>query len=193
MVYMALRVDLGCGPYKSKGWLGVDVYPFDGVDIVYDGDRLPFDDSTVDEIRAMHVMEHIPNIFNLMREIHRVCKNGAIITITSPHFTSCHNHYDFEHVRRFGYRSFSHIYGHDPVETLSPHAVHGFIVTKAVRFEWWEHRTLIKKSWWLRAILTPIDFVLSKIATAYPFFMERIWGRWVGGFDDIIYTLEVEK
>ena len=80
-----LRVDIGCGPRKAPGFIGVDIAPAPGVDIVADlSASFPFDDSTVDELRAYDVIEHLVNRINTMNEIWRVCKPGAKIDIRVP-------------------------------------------------------------------------------------------------------------
>ena len=49
----------------------------------------PFEQDSVDEILLKHVLEHIgqdPNLFNnIIKELYRICKNGAIIDIRVPH------------------------------------------------------------------------------------------------------------
>ncbi|MBW4652796.1 MAG: glycosyltransferase [Kaiparowitsia implicata GSE-PSE-MK54-09C] len=80
-----LRVDIGCGDSKPDGYVGVDIHPGPGVDIVADiSQRLPFDDNTVDELRAYDVVEHLPDRLNTMNEIWRVCKPGARVDIYVP-------------------------------------------------------------------------------------------------------------
>lgn len=188
-----MKIDLGCGPFKKEGYTGIDVYPFDGVDIVYDGKTLPVESDSVDEVYSMHCFEHLDDVFGIMKELFRVCKDGATLNIISPHFSSCRNCYDLEHRRQFGWRTFEHIWGVNPVETLSPHAVDGFFLDRGVKFEWWEHRTLIKKQWPLRIPLSAINATLNAVANRYPFFCDRVWCRLTGGFDNIHYKLEVKK
>lgn len=50
-------------------------------------DRWPFEDSTVDEAIASHVMEHLPgeSFFHFLRELYRVCAPGAKIRVVVPH------------------------------------------------------------------------------------------------------------
>jgi predicted O-linked N-acetylglucosamine transferase (SPINDLY family) len=80
-----LRIDLGCGISKPKGFVGVDVYPGSGVDIVADlSKRFPFEDNSVDEIRAHDVIEHLQDRIHTMSEIWRVCKPGAKVDIRVP-------------------------------------------------------------------------------------------------------------
>ena len=74
--------------------LGACDRPFDGfisVDIVEPADQSadlsqpwPWPDSSVDEVRAHDVIEHIENRIHFMNELHRVLKPGAQATIETP-------------------------------------------------------------------------------------------------------------
>lgn len=80
-----LRVDIGCGDSKPDGFIGVDICPGAKVDIVADiSKEFPFEDNSVDELRAYDVVEHLPDRINTMNEIWRVCKPGARIDILVP-------------------------------------------------------------------------------------------------------------
>lgn len=57
-------LDIGCGASKTEGFIGMDVRPLPGVDIVHNLEKYPwpFDDETFDLVHASHVLEHItPN------------------------------------------------------------------------------------------------------------------------------------
>ncbi|MBW4576223.1 MAG: methyltransferase domain-containing protein [Aphanothece sp. CMT-3BRIN-NPC111] len=80
-----LRVDIGCGTNKPANFTGVDIYPGVGVDIVADiSKEFPFPDSSVDELRAHDIIEHLPDRIHTMNEIWRVCKPGAKVDIRVP-------------------------------------------------------------------------------------------------------------
>ena len=80
-----LRIDLGCGTSKPYGFVGVDVSPGSGVDIVADlSKRFPFEDNSVDEVRAHDVIEHLQDRIHTMNEIWRICKPGAKVDIRVP-------------------------------------------------------------------------------------------------------------
>jgi predicted O-linked N-acetylglucosamine transferase (SPINDLY family)/cephalosporin hydroxylase len=80
-----LRVDLGCGDRKPDNFVGVDVCPGVGVDIVADlNQRFPFPDNSVDELRAYDTIEHLVDRIHTMNEIWRVCKPGAKVDILVP-------------------------------------------------------------------------------------------------------------
>lgn len=50
-------------------------------------ERWPFEDSSVDEAVAEHVLEHLPgeSFFHFMRELYRVLKPGGAVKVTLPH------------------------------------------------------------------------------------------------------------
>lgn len=81
-----LKIDLGCGPSKQSGFVGVDRFSLPGVDVVADLDkRLPFDDDSVELVCASHSLEHVGDLMNTMREIYRVCRHGAQVCIVAPY------------------------------------------------------------------------------------------------------------
>lgn len=89
-----MKVNLGSGLKKLDGFVNVDHDVLTNPDFVVDleKDKLPFEDNSVDEMRAHHILEHMGEGFlSLMQEIYRVCKNGAIIDIAVPH----HRHENF--------------------------------------------------------------------------------------------------
>ncbi|MEH1960621.1 MAG: hypothetical protein V7L05_12215 [Nostoc sp.] len=80
-----LRVDIGCGIHKPKDFIGVDIAPGIGVDIVADlSKEFPFLDSSVDELRAHDIIEHLYERIHTMNEIWRICKPGAKVDIRVP-------------------------------------------------------------------------------------------------------------
>lgn len=80
-----LALDMGAAHRKAKGYLGVDMYAADGVDIVCDcNGRLPFDDNSVGVIRAVDFMEHIKDAVHLMNEFYRVLAHGGMLLSMTP-------------------------------------------------------------------------------------------------------------
>lgn len=87
-----MKLNLGCGNKKlpeSEGWVNVDIARASEPDFCFDiGDTdWPWDNETVDEISASHVMEHLSGdgFLFVMREAYRVMKPGALLTIEVPH------------------------------------------------------------------------------------------------------------
>jgi predicted SAM-dependent methyltransferase len=85
-----MKVNLGSGYRRIEGFVNVDDDPLCEPEYLVnlEKDKLPFEDNSVEEMIAHHILEHIGEGFiPLMQEIYRVCKHGAIIDIRVPHPT----------------------------------------------------------------------------------------------------------
>jgi ubiquinone/menaquinone biosynthesis C-methylase UbiE len=104
-----MKINLGCGNKKKDGFLGVDAHKCDAAELIHDIESgLPFTDSSVDEVWMDNLIEHVRDIPQLMREIHRVGTPGARITIITPHFTSLSSWRDPTHVHHLSVFSMDH-------------------------------------------------------------------------------------
>ena len=99
---------MGCGKKHLPNYVNCDksfeVKPDAVVDLEK---RLPFDDNSVDEIVGDHILEHIHNFIPLMHELHRVCKNNAILKFSVPFYLSVGAFSDASHCRFFTPFSFN--------------------------------------------------------------------------------------
>lgn len=98
-----LWLDVGCGASKITGAIGLDRYPFPGVDVVRDLRRgLPFNDSIFDGVRAHHVVEHFTgeDLLFIVDEMWRVTKWGGQLEVTVPDATSPNRYRDPTHLER---------------------------------------------------------------------------------------------
>ena len=87
-----LKLDLGSGFQKMDGFTTVDVCQTGVVDILHDIEtRLPFEDSSVDEIYSSHSLEHckMSSVPIMLRDWNRVLKTGGKVYIIVPEFTNC--------------------------------------------------------------------------------------------------------
>jgi hypothetical protein len=86
-----MRLNLGCGGRKFSDWINVDKFPTCGPDQVVDLERFPWPwpDNSVDEVRMYHVLEHLGAetavYLGIIKELYRVCRDGAAINIIVPH------------------------------------------------------------------------------------------------------------
>lgn len=82
-----IALDIGCGPTTKPGHLGIDMVPGPNVTHVlnFETDPLPFEDASVDAIFSSHCFEHIEHPANLLREMLRVCKDGATVELWMPY------------------------------------------------------------------------------------------------------------
>ena len=90
-----MKLNLGCHNWKLSGFTNVDIDPERRPDVVADVRSLPFDDESVDEIYAGHIIEHlsIEESALALNEWKRVLKPGGTITITVPDFEKAYDMY----------------------------------------------------------------------------------------------------
>ncbi len=100
------KLNLGCGNNYESGWINCDISKKVKADFYFDlgKKRFPFKDNTFEEVKAEMVFEHLPDYnarVHFLREVHRVCKNGAKIFLSVPHFSSQGAWGDLQHTRPF--------------------------------------------------------------------------------------------
>ena len=94
-----MKLHIGCGEKYLPGYKHVDARNFPHVDYVTDKlDKLEmFENDSVDEIYACHILEHFPRVAMkpgkgggspLLKEWRRVLKVGGILRIAVPNFES---------------------------------------------------------------------------------------------------------
>lgn len=97
-----VKLDLGCGPNKREGFIGVDILPFDGkVDVVHDlATPWPWEDASVEEVHCSHTLEHFTQAQRcfIARELHRVLKSGGKATFITPDWKNERAYGDPTHV-----------------------------------------------------------------------------------------------
>ena len=103
-------LNLGCGPKRIEGAVNVDISADVGADLVHDLRRTPWPlpSDAFDEVHAYDVIEHLADAIAAMEEIHRVCKPGARVHITVPHFSSANAFTDLTHQHQFSRFSFDY-------------------------------------------------------------------------------------
>jgi SAM-dependent methyltransferase len=93
-------VDLGCGPNKLPGAIGLDRRMGPGVDLVCDLEHeLPLKTNSIDVVHMSHIIEHLQNLLPFMEEVYRACRPGAEVRIVVPYYTSRGAFRDPTHVR----------------------------------------------------------------------------------------------
>ena len=104
-----MKLNIGAGNRPEKGFKSVDIDPTTNPDYLTDledNDSLKeIKDNSVDEVIMSHIFEHISNIHGFMKELYRVCENGAKVTITCPYWSHHIAVEDPTHVRFMTERS----------------------------------------------------------------------------------------
>lgn len=101
-------LELGCGPNKKAGRLGIDIIDFPCVDIVTDLNLgfkfLP--DSSVDEIYSNSFFEHVNDLGYFIEEIVRILKPSGKCFLFVPHFSNPYYYSDYTHKSFIGLYTF---------------------------------------------------------------------------------------
>ena len=85
-----LKLHLACGHDYNEDYINIDFYsPPDAIlDARFDVQKLPYDDNSVDEIKAFHIIEHFHffEIQEVLKEWYRVLKPGGRLYLETPDF-----------------------------------------------------------------------------------------------------------
>lgn len=84
-----MKLNLGCGQTKKRGYINIDIDKKSGADIVSSVVDMPFfDECSVEEILSIHLIEHlsIKEVEDAFQEWFRILQHGGKITIESPDF-----------------------------------------------------------------------------------------------------------
>ncbi len=133
------KLNLGCGNRYMDGWVNLDIDYKDiygeniKVDIKHNLEKFPwpFKDNEFDEILMRHTLEHLTDIFKVMKEITRITKNDGIVSIIVPHFSSHFAYRDPTHKHFFSYESVNYFKGKNEVIYKKLRASHNKIINLA--------------------------------------------------------------
>ncbi len=85
----SIRLDIGCGENKQKGFIGLDARQLKGVDIVHDLETFPYPlpNGCCTMIVGSHIIEHIKpwHSISLMNELWRISKVGGQLALSTPY------------------------------------------------------------------------------------------------------------
>jgi SAM-dependent methyltransferase len=181
------RLNLGCGRYPKSGFINVDWAKAPGVDVVHDLSQrpFPFDDESFDLIEADHVIEHLPDVFATMAEIHRLLMPGGTLVLRVPHFSRGFSHP--EHRRGFD-ATFPYYF--DPNFPGGYTGTH--FLNEGVKLRWFA-QPYLKKSVLPRPLYEvgrTAGKVIDAFANLSPLVCSRLWCYYVGGFEEIEFVLK---
>ena len=158
-------LDVGCGSKPYKGLFKVDEYigldieesghdhSTSEVDIFYDGNEIPFDNSKFDHVFASEVFEHVFNLDELLKEINRVTKKGGSLLITLPFVWDEHEEpYDFARYSSFGITDILKKHGYT---VINLHKSTSYIGTIFQMFAAYISQVILPENRFIRIALTP--------------------------------------
>lgn len=150
-----IKLNLGCGRDIREGWVNIDQFEGEGVDMVYDLNKLPypFKNNSVDKIYIRLLLEHLDvRYYDFFIEVLRILKPKGRIELVCPHFTG---RYAQSEVNKFyNYFSFR------PCGDKECDIFHKFKeIKRHLSFE---------RDWYL-----PLNPLIEVIANKYPFVYEN--------------------
>lgn len=81
-----VRINIGAGVRPLEGFINQDLYPYEGVEMVFDlNKKWKIDDDSVDEYLCLHTLEHLDDPIHFFAEVQRTLKVGGKITIEVPY------------------------------------------------------------------------------------------------------------
>lgn len=98
-----IKLNLGCGTDIKIGFENVDIKDFD-----IDSGVFPYEDNSVGFVWAHHILEHMTDLIRVMKEIYRVCIDGAQIDIVVPLAHTLWDVANPTHHIRFNHKTFEY-------------------------------------------------------------------------------------
>jgi SAM-dependent methyltransferase len=176
MMDSAKRVlNLGCGRRHLPDAVNLDITPDTSPDVVHNLNVMPwpFEHEQFERVVMLDVLEHLDDVVKTMEEIHRVCKDKAILEVTVPHFSCANAFTDPTHRHYFGRLSFNYFTGE-----------HQFSFYTRKRFKKRSARIVFKP--------TLVNRLVLRLANRYPEEYERRWA-WIFPAWFLHFELEVMK
>jgi hypothetical protein len=184
------KLDVGCGSRKRTGYIGMDVVALPSVNIVHNMNIAPWpiNDNEVEEMVFDDVLEHSKDFLTILSEVYRVAKNGCIVRISVPHFSSDNMYTDPTHTTFFSTRSFNYF-------DKSLNHKHGFYLSNVdfkirkaeIHFREYFIHDLDKRKFNPYQILG-IEYLVNKIPRIYEKFF-----TWIFPAAELYFELEVVK
>jgi SAM-dependent methyltransferase len=113
-----VKLNLGSADDLRQGFINVDVVPAPGVEVADLSKPWPWQDSSIDYVRASHVIEHLPDKILTMNELWRVLKPGGKVEIDVPTTDGPGAWQDPTHVSFWNRRSFLYYEAGSPYRDL---------------------------------------------------------------------------
>ena len=167
-------LNLGCGNRHIADAVNLDITPDTNPDVVHNLNNTPwpFPDKQFERVVMLDVMEHLDDVLKTMEEIHRICKDHAILELTVPHFSCANAFTDPTHRHYFGRLSFNYFTGE-----------HLFSFYTRKRFRGKTAQIVFKP--------TLLNRIVLRLANRFPEEYERRWA-WIFPAWFLFFQLEVQ-
>jgi SAM-dependent methyltransferase len=109
---MSIKLDIGCGGNKQKGFIGMDARALEGVDIVHNLEDFPYPipSDSCGTILGSHIIEHIKPWYTipLFDELWRMLRVGGQLILSTPYAGSAGFWQDPTHCNGFNEATFQY-------------------------------------------------------------------------------------
>jgi SAM-dependent methyltransferase len=78
--------------FPGRSYLGVDVRPGRGVDVLANVESLPYTNGSIGTILAISTLEHVPRFWRAFDEMHRVLRPDGALLVACPFYFHRHDH-----------------------------------------------------------------------------------------------------
>jgi len=176
-------LNLGCGSVKqdfpeaarAAQIVGVDLSPRSQADLIHDLNRFPYplESDAFDLVIMQDILEHLVDVPGVLREVYRVARDGAIVRIRTPHYSSYYAYNDPTHVRSFG------VFALDGFDVARPHLAYADPLFRIRRRE-----ILFPRVWRMTGV--------AALANRFPARWEQLFA-FVFRAENLVFELEVVK
>lgn len=103
-----MKLNLGCGHKILPGYINADIAILPGTQVIFDLRQYPypFKDNSFDEIKAISVLEHLPDTVETIEEIYRVAAEDCLVFLQVPFWNSRFFPIDPTHQKGFHFETF---------------------------------------------------------------------------------------
>jgi SAM-dependent methyltransferase len=103
------KLNLGCGSDYKEGWLNVDVLRGVRADKHFSLDKYPWPlkNNSFNQVLMKSVLEHLENPINALKEVIRISRDKARLTVIVPHARNYAYLSDLQHKTNFTETSFN--------------------------------------------------------------------------------------
>lgn len=148
-------LDVGCGINKYPGAIGIDSNPVSRADVIVNLEKFPwpFANGSFENVRAIHVIEHLADVVAAMEEFHRLLRPGGVLRIETPHYTDYSSFCDpthKQHLNSFSFRYFGEKHGGFGYYSQARFREKSVRVTLLSLWKWLGFEFLVNRSRWFR-------------------------------------------
>ena len=173
------KLNIGCGSDIKEDHINIDFMKLEGVDVVHDLNKFPwpFKSNTFESIFASHVLEQVDDLVKVAKEMHKISKKGAKVSIRVPPFSCGVSYRDPTHKRFFSYFTFDYFSDNNSYYSRKDKGL--FIIRK-------------RKLNFTRMAFKPLNYLFNPLININPAIYERFF-CWMLPCSECIFELEVQK